>query len=195
MLLEIFADAREHTDNQVVLHELDQFLTPYCKETVNTCQMLLDAGQKDGAKRLIELWGRLLPGNLRIQECYDLVRVSTAKTYTEMEAVAEKILEQIQKVEGCFWREEGKERYRAALTRAWERLGYPKELAQIRTDLIFTKETGDMEWLAEKAKDCQIRKEKRAQVYKLIGDIKRKQGQTDAAFDNYKKAVDCGGKG
>lgn len=59
--LEIFADAREHTDNQVVLHELDQFLTPYCKETVNTCQMLLDAGQKDGAKRLIELWGRLLP--------------------------------------------------------------------------------------------------------------------------------------
>ena len=52
-----------------------------------------------------------------------------------------------------------------------------------------------MEWLAEKAKDCQIRKEKRAQVYKLIGDIKRKQGQTDAAFDNYKKAVDCGGKG
>ena len=194
--LEIFADAREHTDNQVVLHELDQFLTPYCKETVNTCQMLLDAGQKDGAKRLIELWGRLLPGNLRIQECYDLVRVSTAKTYTEMEAVAEKIMEQIQKDgRGASGAEKGKERYRAALTRAWERLGYPKELAQIRTDLIFTKETGDMEWLAEKAKDCQIRKEKRAQVYKLIGDIKRKQGQTDAAFDNYKKAVDCGGKG
>ena len=174
--LEIFADAREHTDNQVVLHELDQFLTPYCKETVNTCQMLLDAGQKDGAKRLIELWGRLLPGNL--------------------EAVAEKIMEQIQKDgRGASGAEKGKERYRAALTRAWERLGYPKELAQIRTDLIFTKETGDMEWLAEKAKDCQIRKEKRAQVYKLIGDIKRKQGQTDAAFDNYKKAVDCGGKG
>lgn len=108
--LEIFADAREHTDNQVVLHELDQFLTPYCKETVNTCQMLLDAGQKDGAKRLIELWGRLLPGNLRIQECYDLVRVSTAKTYTEMEAVAEKIMEQIQKDgRGASGAEKGKE--------------------------------------------------------------------------------------
>ena len=107
-----------------------------------------------------------------------------------------KIMEQIQKDgRGASGAEKGKERYRAALTRAWERLGYPKELAQIRTDLIFTKETGDMEWLAEKAKDCQIRKEKRAQVYKLIGDIKRKQGQTDAAFDNYKKAVDCGGKG
>ena len=79
-----------------------------------------------------------MPGNLRIQECYDLVRVSTAKTYTEMEAVAEKIMEQIQKDgRGASGAEKGKERYRAALTRAWERLGYPKELAQIRTDLIF----------------------------------------------------------
>ncbi len=60
--LEIFADAREHTDNQVVLHELDQFLTPYCK---GNRQYLSDASgrrTKDGAKRLIELWGRLFAG-------------------------------------------------------------------------------------------------------------------------------------
>lgn len=194
--LGIFADAREHTDNKVVHYELDQFLTPYSRDTIKTCQMLLDVGQKEGAMSLIELWRRLLPENQQIQECYELARVSTAKTYIEMERITEEILQDIRKGSvGATGEEKGREPYRAALTKAWERLGYPKELAQLRTELVFTREAGDMEWLAEKAKDCQNRKEKRAQVYKLIGDIRMKQGQTDAAFENYKKAMSYGGKG
>ena len=46
--LEIFADAREHTDNQVVLHELDQFLTPYCK---GNRQYLSDASGRRTKRR------------------------------------------------------------------------------------------------------------------------------------------------
>lgn len=41
------------------------------------------------------------------------------------------------------------------MTRAWERLGYAGELAKIRTDIFYIKESDDLEWLAEKAKDCQ----------------------------------------
>ena len=66
--------------------------------------------------------------------------------------------------------------------------GPSSELARVRTDLVYTSEADDLEWLAERAKDGQIRKEKRAQVYKVIGDVRRKQGQTEAAFQNYLEA-------
>ena len=85
--------------------------------------------------------------------------------------------------------------YKRALTKAWERLGYPGELARVRTDLVYTSEADDLEWLAERAKDGQIRKEKRAQVYKVIGDVRRKQGQTEAAFQNYLEALRQNGSG
>lgn len=70
---------------------------------------------------------------------------------------------------------------------------YSQELAQIRTDIYFARESDDLEWLAEKAKDCHIRKDKSAQVYKVIGDARRKQGQTDQAFANYKMALQNAG--
>ena len=85
--------------------------------------------------------------------------------------------------------------YKPALTKAWERLGYPGELAKVRTDLVYTSEADDLEWLAERAKDGQIRREKRAQVYKVIGDVRRKQGQTEAAFENYLEAMHQNGSG
>ena len=65
----------------------------------------------------------------------------------------------------------------------------------VRTDLVYTSEADDLEWLAERAKDGQIRKEKRAQVYKVIGDVRRKQGQTEAAFQNYLEALRQNGSG
>lgn len=45
--LEVFADARVKTNNGITQLELDKFLTPYSKETVRTCQMLLNSGQKE----------------------------------------------------------------------------------------------------------------------------------------------------
>ena len=57
--LEVFADAREKTNNGITQLELDKFLNPYGRETVKTCQQLLDVGQKDGAMKLMALWYRL----------------------------------------------------------------------------------------------------------------------------------------
>jgi len=38
--------------------------------------------------------------------------------------------------------------YKKALTRAWKRLGYSKELAALRTQIICTGEESELEWLA-----------------------------------------------
>ena len=194
--LEVFADAREKTNNGITQLELDKFLNPYGKETVKTCQQLLDFGQKDGAMRLMGLWYRLLPENLAVREYYYLARASVAKTRSEMEEIIQEIQERIEKESTESPGDNNDiQIYKRALTKAWERLGYPGELAKVRTELAYTSEPDELEWLAERAKDSQIRKDKRAQVYKVIGDIKRKEGQTGAAFENYMKAFGQNGTG
>ncbi len=194
--LEVFADAREKTNNGITQLELDKFLSPYAKETVKTCQQLLDFGQKDGAMRLMALWYRLLPENPAVREYYYLARASVAGNCSEMEEIIGEILERIEKERTESTNESNDiQIYKRALTKAWERLGYPGELAKIRTELVYTSESDELEWLAERAKDGQIRKDKRAQVYKVIGDIKRKEGQTAAAFENYRKAFRQNGTG
>ena len=80
--------------------------------------------------------------------------------------------------------------YKKALTRAWKRLGYSKELAALRTQIICTSEESELEWLAEQVRNRQFRKEEKACVYKLVGDVRMKQGQTREAFANYKKALE-----
>ena len=80
--------------------------------------------------------------------------------------------------------------YKKALTRAWKRLGYSKELAKLRTQIICTSEESELEWLAEQVRNRQIHKEEKACVYKLVGDIRMKQGQSREAFINYKKALE-----
>ena len=194
--LEVFADAREKTNNGITQLELDKFLNPYGKETVKTCQQLLDFGQKDGAMRLMGLWYRLLPENLAVREYYYLARASVAKTRSEMEEIIQEIQKRIEKESTESPGDNNDiQIYKRALTKAWERLGYPGELAKVRTELVYTSEPDELEWLAERAKDSQIRKDKRAQVYKVIGDIKRKEGQTGAAFENYMKAFGQNGTG
>ena len=83
--LEVFADAREKTNNGITQLELDKFLNPYGRETVKTCQQLLDVGQKDGAMKLMALWYRLLPENPSVREYYYLARASVAKKRSEVE--------------------------------------------------------------------------------------------------------------
>lgn len=80
--------------------------------------------------------------------------------------------------------------YRKALTRAWKRLGYSNELAELRTQIICTGEESELEWLAEQVRNRQFRREEKACAYKLVGDVRMKQGQTREAFANYKKALE-----
>lgn len=193
--LEVFADAREKTNNGITQLELDKFLKPYRKQTVETCYMLLGNREKQGALRLMTLWNRLLPEDELVREAFYLARVSAAQTRPEMETVVSEIMEKLDRAAASpLDQEETPENtaiYKKALTRAWERLGFPAELAALRTEILYTEEPGELEWMAEKVKDCQLRKDKRAEVYKVLGDARRKQGQTAQAFENYRKAMEC----
>lgn len=130
-----------------------------------------------------------------MKEAFYLARVSAAQTRHEMESIVGEIMQKLDNAAASPGeREETTENteiYKKALTKAWERLGFPAELATLRTDILYTEEPGELEWMAEKVKDCQLRKDKLAEVYKVLGDARRKQGQTAQAFENYRKAMEC----
>ena len=120
--LEVFADAREKTNNGITQLELDKFLNPYGRETVKTCQQLLDVGQKDGAMKLMALWYRLLPENPSVREYYYLARASVAKKRSEVEELIGEILKRIDAERAESPGENNDiQIYKRALTKAWER--------------------------------------------------------------------------
>ena len=80
--------------------------------------------------------------------------------------------------------------YKEALTCAWQRFGYPKALAEGRTRILCSEEEGEMEYLAEEIRSFLVHKEWQGEVYKLLGDIRKKQGRTREAFENYFLALD-----
>ena len=192
--LAVFADAREKTNNGITQLELDKFLKPYSKQTVDTCYMLLNNREKQGALELMKLWHRLLPEDEQVTEAFYVARVSAARTRHEMEETIGEIMERLDLARESPDKRgdvtENVDIYKKALTKAWERLGYPGELAKLRTEILYTQEPGELEWLSEKVKDCQIHKDKRAEVYKVLGDARKKQGQTGQAFENYRKSVE-----
>ena len=192
--LAVFADAREKTNNGITQLELDKFLKPYSKQTVDTCYMLLNNREKQGALELMKLWHRLLPEDELVTEAFYVARVSAARTRHEMEETIGEIMERLDLARESPDKRgdvtENVDIYKKALTKAWERLGYPGELAKLRTEILYTQEPGELEWLSEKVKDCQIHKDKRAEVYKVLGDARKKQGQTGQAFENYRKSVE-----
>ena len=192
--LAVFADAREKTNNGITQLELDKFLKPYSKQTVDTCYMLLNNREKQEALELMKLWHRLLPEDEQVTEAFYVARVSAARTRHEMEETIGEIMERLDLARESPDKRgdvtENVDIYKKALTKAWERLGYPGELAKLRTEILYTQEPGELEWLSEKVKDCQIHKDKRAEVYKVLGDARKKQGQTGQAFENYRKSVE-----
>ena len=56
--LVVFADAREKTNNGITQLELDKFLKPYRKQTVDTCYMLLNNREKQEALELMKTFAK-----------------------------------------------------------------------------------------------------------------------------------------
>ena len=135
-----------------------------------------------------------MPKDELVTEAFYAARVSAARTRHKMETVIGEIMEKLDLAGASPDKKENAAKnvdiYKKALTKAWERLGYPGELAKLRTEILYTQEPGELEWLSEKVKDCQIRKDKRAEVYKVLGDAHKKQGQTGQAFENYRKSLE-----
>lgn len=192
---ELYLQVKEKTTNGVTWLEMDRFFKGYKPEILKNCEELLKDRRKKEALSLMELWSQLIPEDDDIQGAFCLAKAACAHTQSELEKVIGEIravietpmLTQISEERAP---EKKREYYRKALTRAWKRLGYSSELAKLRTQIICTSEESELEWLAEQVRNRQFRKDEKACVYKLVGDVRMKQGQTREAFDNYKKALE-----
>ena len=192
---EIYLQVKDKTTNGVIWLEMDRFFKGYKPEILRSCEQYLANGGKREALSLMELWSRLIPDDDDIQGAFYLTKVACAHTQSELEKIIDEICAVIETPMLTPFGEEKtpekkREYYRKALTKAWKRLGYSKELAKLRTQIICTSEESELEWLAEQVRNRQFRKEEKACVYKLVGDVRMKQGQTKEAFSNYKKALE-----
>ena len=192
---EIYLQVKDKTTNGVIWLEMDRFFKSYKPEILRSCEQYLANGGKREALSLMELWSRLIPDDDDIQGAFYLTKVACAHTQSELEKIIDEICAVIETPMITPFGEEKtpekkREYYRKALTRSWKRLGYSKELAKLRTQIICTSEESELEWLAEQVRNRQFRKEEKACVYKLVGDVRMKQGQTKEAFSNYKKALE-----
>ena len=196
---ELYLQVKEKTTNGIVWMEMDRFFRGYKSEILKNCEELLANRNRREALSLMELWNHLIPEDDDIRGALYLAKTACAHTQSEIEkeiaeirAVIETSMRTSVKTEAGSREKTSEEHqmYRKALTRAWRRLGYPKELANLRTQIICTGEESELEWLAEQVRNRQFRKEEKACVYKLVGDVRMKQGQTKEAFSNYKKALE-----
>lgn len=196
---ELYLQVKEKTTNGIVWMEMDRFFRGYKSEILKNCEEFLANRNRREALSLMELWSRLIPEDDDIQGALYLAKTACAHTQSEIEKEIAEIRAVIEtpmctsvKTEAGSREKTSEEHqmYRKAITRAWRRLGYPKELANLRTQIICTGEESELEWLAEQVRNRQFRKEEKACVYKLVGDVRMKQGQTKEAFSNYKKALE-----
>lgn len=200
--LVLYAEAKEKTSNGIVWLEMDKRFRECKQEVLDTCEKLLECRAREEAAQLMELWLRLMPEDEEVKACCSLVKVASAHTQSELEIVIRELESKIEqqmlspvaeikdKTAGNKQPETWVTYYKKALTRAWRRLGYPQELAELYTDVKCASEESELEWLAEEIRSHQFKKEMKAEVYKLVGDVRMKQGQTKVAFENYRKALE-----
>ena len=189
--LEIFAGVREKTNNGITQLELDKLLKEYKLPALKTCRELAENAVAKEAVELALLWEKLLPGDRTVDEYICLARVWEAESMSRMEELAGEITG---KINACLAasKDTGADQipvYCEALKKAWERLGYPAELARLRVKMLFVDKTEELELLCEEIRSYTILKGKQAEVLKLMGDVRMKQGQTAAAFESYRKAL------
>ena len=186
-----YARARECTNNGMVHLELDKFFKDKKISAIKECRKLLDSHQKDEALSMMELWKKLMPEDEKIDGALYLAKVSAVRTKLELEELVNELYLKIgisDKIEKEALSEEML--YREALTQAWQRFGYPEVLAAYHTRLICTDDESEMEYLAEEVRSFLFHKQWQGETYKLLGDIRRKQGQTKEAFENYFRALE-----
>ena len=190
--LSLYAKARECTNNGIVQLELDKFLADKKEQAIKDCRKLLDNGRKAEAVSLMELWHRLMPEDSAADAAFYLAKTDSVRTRAELEGLVNELYLKIgisDKLEKPALSDEML--YRDALTRAWQRFGYSRAGAQCRTRLLCTEEESELEYLAEEIRSLQINKKHLGEAYKLFGDVRRKQGQTSEAFENYFRALEC----
>ncbi|MBC5778871.1 LicD family protein [Blautia difficilis] len=188
--LQLYARVKENTANGFVWLEMDKLFRPYKGKILRNCEEMIGSRQRTEALQTMEMWQKIMPEDEDIRAGWYLAKISCVRTQSQIEKLIREILEKTEVPMGTGDKKEQNPGYRKALAKAWKRLGYPGELATLRADLACISEESELEWLAEKVRSRQIHKEEKPYVYKLVGDIRSKQGQTREAFENYRKALE-----
>ena len=181
--LEVYAQAREKTNNGITQLELDKFLQEYRIPAMHTCQSLAENGESEEAEKLSELWIRLLPEDNLVKGYDYLIKVTKSQP-------PEKIEELLEEMKGIIPDKPSDIRdvYSMAMNRAWECLGYSQELSELCTKSVLTDTIDELELLESKARHiCHCNQDPYS--HKVLGDILLKQGRTAEAFESYFKAV------
>lgn len=179
---------------------MDKKFAEYKKEVFKTCENLIDHKAKEEAKQLMELWLRLMPDDKEVEGGLYLAKVACACSHEELESIIDEILAKIERGMTTPLKDRDEDEkheisaeermYRRALTKAWKRLGYQAELAEFYTEIKCTDRESGLELLAEKIRSFAAEENRKAEIYKLVGDVRAKQGQTQAAFANYLEALE-----
>ena len=186
-----YVQAREKTANGIVQLELDKFFGEKKEQTIKKCRELLERHRNAEAFSMMGLWSRLMPEDEEIDAAFYMAKVACAQKRTELEALMDELYKKTGISNKIVKREaSGEKFYREALTFGWRRFGYPKAVAECRTRLLCTEEESELEYLAEELRSLLVHKQWKGEAYKLLGDVRRKQGQTVQAFENYFKALE-----
>lgn len=181
--LEIYAQARESTNNGITQLELDKFLKEYRIPAMHTCQSLAENGEYEEAELLTGLWARLLPGDGLVKGYDYLVKVMKPQSQQAIECLLKEMQAAVTGKPS-----EVREIFSTAMHIAWESLGYPEELAVLRTETVLTEDMDSLEFLESKARHiCNHSLDSHA--HKVLGDILMKQGRSAQAFECYFLAV------
>lgn len=182
--LNLYAKARETTNNGITQLEIDKFLREYKMPALHTCQSLAENHEFEEAEKLAILWRRLLPKDHMTEAYYYLVKaMGTEKENTE-ELYAE-IQDHIKNMEPDSEDDTDRisELFIQALSYLWEKQGYSGELADIKARLDMTDNMTELKNL-EKRVEKSCTESDKEKAGKVLGEILMKQGRTQEALRN-----------
>lgn len=191
----LYAKAREHTNNGIVYLEMEQLLHTQKEVALQQCRDFIEKGDYSAAKELTQLWRRLLPQDREIQGYDARVRILLCEDAEELKVLAEEWKTKLwvyQKKSPEKLLEKEEEACKMALAQAWIQLGYSPEIAKLRVEVVSVNGQQKLELLAKQCAVAENEETKAAgERYKLLGDIKNKQGYSKEAFSYYQKALAC----
>ena len=140
----------------------------------------------------MEFWSRLMPEDEEIRGALYLAKVYSVRTKGELE---ELVRELCKRTGGSLVILQGREPLRSQCTKRHLPVhgrdsAIPKHWQRAVPGSCAVRKRGEMEYLAEEIRSFLVHKEWQGEVYKLLGDIRKKQGRTREAFENYFLALD-----
>lgn len=188
--LQLYARVKENTANGFVWLEMDKLFRPYKGQILRNCEEMIGSRQRTEALQTMEMWQKIMPEDEDIRAGWYLAKISCVRTQSQIEKLIREILEK----QRCLWVPVIKKSRIQGTGKHWRK---PGNVWGIQESLLHSGQIWhasarkvSWEWLAEKVRSRQIHKEEKPYVYKLVGDIRSKQGQTREAFENYRKALE-----